>query len=220
MLRFLFRIIWNALSLVLIILGIWWVSNNYTTLLGQSFPLPNATPVVVSKNMVLEAVGNVNKQIFIEHYNAVDLTYEAGVDGWLGQLGLKREVLVIIKGRVPAGFDLSELGTDDVWISNDGKRVQMELPAPKVFAENVTIDFENSRTFAQRDSCPDFICGDSLDAYQDIVIPQAKDWLIEASHQNGILEQAARDGRTYYIQILRSLDFEEVRVCVNGYQCD
>jgi hypothetical protein len=210
MVRLWLKIIWNALAIVTIGLLILWF-------LGL-FP-PNSK--VTAGPPILESIKHVNKQIFIEHYNAVDITYTDAPD-WISLFGIKQEFIkqefiVLIRGRVPAGFDLQGLSEKDVWVSSDGKRVQLTLPSPIVFKDNVFIDFENSRILAQSDTCPNLICEDNLVAYQSQVMPQGRDKLIEFALKNGILEQAAKDGKEFYEQLLKSLGFEEVKVVVNGY---
>lgn len=169
---------------------------------------------------VLEAIRHVNKQIFIEHYLVVDVDYSDAPEGWfewLEKLGIKQDFVVLIHGRVPAGFDLHELTEDHVWTSSDGKRVQLTLPAPMVFKDNVSIDFENCRVLAREDTCPNWICKDDLAAYQNEVLPAARDTLIEHAIRNGILEQTAQDGKVFYEQLLISLGFEQADVIVSGY---
>jgi hypothetical protein len=126
--------------------------------------------------------------------------------------------VVLVRGRVPAGFDLQQLDENDIWVSSDGRRAQLTLPPPMIFEDNVSIDFENSRVLAQSDSCPNFLCEDNLNALQSQAMPEAVGLLVEAAQENGILDDAARDGKAYYEQLLRSLGFEEVRVIVPGYE--
>jgi hypothetical protein len=209
MYRLIFKIVWNGLPVIaLVLLALWF--------LGKFPPGASPPPTVTTGPPVLEAVKQVNKQIFIEHYNAVDITYTE-VPDWVGVFGIGQEFVVLIRGRVPAGFDLQQLSEKDVWVSSDGKRAQLTLPPPVIFEDNVSIDFENSRILTQKDTCPGFICQDNLTAYQNQILPKGRDVLIEFSRNNGILDQTARDGKAYYEQFLRSLGFEEVRVVVNGY---
>ena len=208
--RLLLKVIWNALPILALVLLIVWLLGWFPP------PPPPPTPTVTAGPTVLEAVKHVNKQIFVEHYNAVDVTYTE-VPDWIGVFGIKQEFVVLIRGRIPAGFDLQQLEEKDVWVSSDGKRAQLTLPAPIIFEDNVSIDFENSRILAQQDTCPGFICQDNLTAYQSQVLPGGRDVLIEAARSNGILEQAAKDGKEYYELFLKSLGFEEVRVIVSGY---
>jgi len=78
---------------------------------------------VQSSASVLEGIRHVNKLILIEHYNAVDITYTEAPENWTKMLGLKQEFVVLVRGRVPAGFDLAQLQEDDIWVSEDGKAV-------------------------------------------------------------------------------------------------
>jgi hypothetical protein len=210
-------IISNALALVALALaGYLFITRDGT---GPSTETP--TPSVVAGTAVIEAIKHVNKQVFIEHYSTVDMTYSEAPTGWvsfLGAIGINKEFVVLLRGRIPAGFDLQQLTQEDVWVSSDGKRVQLTLPAPVVFKDNVSIDFENTRILAQHDACPGFLCQNTaIEAYQSELLPGGRDRLIEYALESGILEQAARDGQAYYEQLLRSLGFEEVRVVVTGY---
>ena len=207
------KIIWNALLLAaLVVIGVValgrWVPD---TIWGET------ETTIIGKNAILERVHHVNKQIFIEHYDAVDVSYSEAPEGWIKIFGIKQEFVVLVRGRVPAGFDLQLLSEDDIWISSDGRRAQLTLPPPMIFEENVAIDFENSYILTERDTCPGFICKDDLVAYQSEILPKGRELLIEYARQSGILEQAARDGKVYYEQLLRTFDFEEVQVVVTGY---
>ncbi len=211
----------NALAVVAVVLMVAWLFDAVRDRLSppeEAGPNGPATvSEIASRAAILERVQRVNKQLLIEHYNAVDVRYTEVPEGFLGSLGLKQEFVMLIRGRVPAGFDLQQLSEDDLWISSDGRRVQKTLPTPQVIREQVSIDFENSYILTQRDTCPGFICQNDLEAYQSEIMPTGRDLLIEYALRNGILEQAARDGQSYYEQLLSALGFEEVRVIVTGY---
>lgn len=213
--KYLWRILMNLLPLILIIGISVWAYHNLRENVSPAAIAP--TPTVITSAPVLEAVRQVNKQIFIEHYNAVDVTYTEAPAGWIGLLGIKQEFVVLLRGTVPAGFDLQNLSEADIWVSEDGKRVQLTLPPPRIFADNVSLDLENSRVIAQTDRCPNVICQDTLTAYQNTALPEGQQLLIDFALENGILDQVARDGREYYQQLLKSLGFDEVRVVIRGY---
>lgn len=211
-------ITWNALAAVAIIVAAFLV---FRTISREIKPAPTPTPVpgptVVPGTVLLEAVQHVNKQIFVEHYNAVDVHYSEAPSDWADAIGIRQEFVVLVRGRVPAGFDLRQLSAEDLWISPDGQRAQLTLPAPIILEDQVAIDFDNSYVLVNRDLCPGFLCRDDIEAYQDEILNEGKTYLIEYALQNGILEQAARDGQAYYAQFLRAYGFEEVRVSVTGY---
>jgi hypothetical protein len=207
------KILLNAFLMVVLVIAALFL---YELIKGNPPPPPEHTPTVTSGQPILEAIKHVNKQIFIEHYNAVDVSYTEAPAEWLKAI-VRQEFIVLLRGRVPAGFDLEGLTLDDIWISADGSRIQLTLPPPVIFEDNVSVDFENSRILARSDTCPGFLCEDPVTAYQNEVLPYGKTRLVEYARQSGILDQVARDGKVYYEQLLKSLGFEEVRIVVTGY---
>ena len=205
----------TILTLVLVaavtLASVWLMSNTARDL----FNLDTKT-TIVSSQAIVESIKGVNKQIFIEHYNTVDIDYTEAPEGWLRLLGIDQSFVLLLKGRVPAGFDLTQLRPEDVWVSSDDKRVQLVLPPPMIFVDNVNLDLENSRILAERDSCPDFLCQNQLGVFKDQMVPEGRKLLMAASQQSGILDQVANDGKVYYEQFLKSLGFEEVRVLIRG----
>jgi hypothetical protein len=155
------RIILNALLMVAIVLAALFI---YDKVVGNDNGKgPGGDGEIDPGQPVLEAIKHVNKQVFIEHYNAVDVSYTEAPADWIKAI-VRQEFIVLLRGRVPAGFDLEQLTRDDIWISSDGKRIQLTLPPPVVFEGNVSIDFENSRILARSDTCPGFLCQDPLEA--------------------------------------------------------
>jgi hypothetical protein len=205
------KIILNALLMVAVVLAALFIYDKLTEEdNAENGDGPESGPVV------LESIKHVNKQVFIEHYNAVDVHYTEAPADWIKSI-LRQEFVVLLRGRVPAGFNLQQLTESDIWVSSDGTRVQLTLPPPVIFEDNVSIDFEHSYILSRRDTCPGFLCQDPLEAYQDEVLPYGRDRLIEYARQSGILDQTAKDGKAYYELLLKSLGFEEVQVVVEGY---
>jgi Protein of unknown function (DUF4230) len=170
--------------------------------------------------VILEKVKNVNKQIFVEHYNAVDIDYSEAPQGWanaLKNIGFEQRYVVLLRGNVPAGFDLTQMTERNIWVSPDGTRAQVTLPPPMIFEENVAIDFENTRIISEDDRCPDVFCTNDLSSYNDTILPEGRRRLIAAARENGILQQAADQGKRYYEQLFNQLGIGEVRVVVEGY---
>ncbi len=61
---------------------------------------------ILTGTAVLEAVKHVNKHIFVEHYITVDIDYEHVPVEWLKAILHQQRFVVLLHGRVPAGFDL------------------------------------------------------------------------------------------------------------------
>ncbi|MBX3012170.1 MAG: DUF4230 domain-containing protein [Caldilineaceae bacterium] len=201
------------LTLVLValvtLISVWLMSSTARDLLNL-----DTQTTIVSGQAVVESIKQVNKQILVEHYNVVDIDYTEAPQGWLRLLGMDQSFVLLLKGRVPAGFDLSQLQASDVWVSRDGRRVQLVLPPPEIFVDNVNIDFEESRILAQRDTCPDFLCQNQLTVFQEQLMPEGRQLLIAAAQRSGILTQVANDGVRYYEGLLKALGFAEVRVVI------
>lgn len=207
---------WTALfSAVMIMLvvgsGLWTARTIARDVLN-----PNTRTTVITKGPVVASIKQVNKQIMVEHNNMVYVDYREAPEGWLQVLPIEQSFVVILKGQVPAGFDLGGLSEEDVWISEDGGKVRLTLPPPVIFEENVAVDFSESRVIAEGDSCPNFICDTDLNALQETVLPQGRPLLVESSQESGILEQTAQLGIAYYESLLRALGFEDVQVIVRG----
>lgn len=216
-LRFFGFSIFGALVLIALIAltGLWLMNGTARSLLSRS-----TETTVVNSEAIVESIRSANKQILVEHYNVVDIDYTETPAGWLGLLPIQQNFVLLLKGRVPAGFDLERFGPENIWISADGRRVQLVLPPPVIFTENIALDLENSRILGQGDTCPAFICRDELTAMQDDLLPQGRRLLADASMRSGILEQVAADGERYYEQFLTALGFEEVRVVVSAESLD
>lgn len=114
----------------------------------------SSASIVGAGPVVLEQVRHVNKQIFVEHYQSVEVSYAEAPQGWLGfleKIGVSQQAVLLIKGRVPAGIDVSKISEDNIWVSPDGRRVQLTLPPPRIFTENVAVDTAQSRIISQSD---------------------------------------------------------------------
>ncbi len=210
------KLIWNGLAIAAILFLVWSIAQTF-----QQVSAPPISSTTTVGPQIIEAVRRVNKQIFIEHYAGVEVRHLDAPGGWaafLYNLGVRQEFLVLIRGRVPAGIDLSQLRDEDIWVSRDGRRVQITLPPPVIFREQIALDLVNSRIIENTDFCPGFICPQSgIESFFQSVDAEAKAALAEAAIEAGILAQAARDAEVYYTQLLNSLGFAEVRVVVRGY---
>jgi len=210
--RLILRLILKAIPLVIIVLLGWWIINKLT------FRPPEAAETVSAQPGVLDAIKHTNKQIFVEYYITKDIDYSETPDNWTKIFGLKQQYVVLLKGRVPAGLDVSKVTDDDIWVSADASEVQLTLPPPEVFEDEVSLDLKNSRILIQKDTCPNLLCSDD-DATMLLtkVLPEGKSLIIADAREGGILFQAARDGQLYYENLLRSLGFDTVHVIVTGY---
>lgn len=181
-------------------------------------PRPNGE--TISGPVVIEQVRRVNKHVFIEQYQSVEITRRDAPTSWgdvLKKIGIRQEFVMTVKGMVPAGIDLSQLTEQDVWVSPDGRRIQLTLPSPQVFSKDVALDLAHSKVTSESDRCPDMLCPTDLTTMQEELLPEGQQRLVEAAYQTDILQDAADEAAEYYAQLLRMLDVDEIRVVVPGY---
>jgi hypothetical protein len=157
---------------------------------------------------------DIKKTAFAEYYMVVDVQHTQIPDNVLKHLGVKDQIIALVYGKVVGGFDLEEMGEDAIW--QDGTRVQIKLPPPKVLYTE--IDPEKSYIVYHLDTCPGFFgCKDSLETFLSDVEPTARKSMEEKALENGLLERTAEEGKEYYESFLQALGFSEVRVVVEGY---
>jgi len=121
-------------------------------------------------------------------------------------LGVKEEILLIAHGEVAAGFDLRELGADDIWV--DGTRVQLHLPAPQILY--VRLDNKRTRVVYYKKT---LLIERDL-ALETRAREQAEDILRQAALEADVLARAADYGRLFFANWLYDLGFTEVRVII------
>lgn len=214
--RSIIQIIWNGIGLAALLYLAW---TGFTTLRQQSDPAA-ANVVMEVSPAILNEIREVNKQIFIEHYNTIPIKYSEAPKEWaqfLGNIGITQEYVVLLRGQVSAGFDLSTMSEADIWVSADHKRAQVTLPPPQIFEKDVVLDLEHSEVIATSDHCPDLLCSTELQAYQTNILPEGRKRLIEAAQRNQILQQAATKGQQFYEKLLNNTGIAEVRVVIRGY---
>lgn len=171
-------------------------------------PTPLPTP-----NVHIREIQKIAKLESAEVYAVAELSHFQVPEGWLEELGLKEEIFVLEYGTVVAGFDLADLPEDALW--HEGDRVLLKLPPPEIL--RVEIDFERSHVVYRKGWCPSIVCGDDVDQFLREMEPQAVEALKAQAIDYGILDRAAESGRDYFIYLLTSMGFDEVRVVVDGY---
>jgi len=138
----------------------------------------------------------------------VDIPNERIPDDIRKHLGVREEVLMLIYADVKAGFDLSKLSEEDIWI--DGTRVQLYLPEPEILS--TSIDFEKSRIVDYEKSI--FLGNDP--ELQMETLDKGKQALEQGVLESGILDMATLFGQMYFENHLRALGFTEVKVLTKG----
>jgi hypothetical protein len=136
----------------------------------------------------------------------VEKVLEGGVDQGndLLNLLLGDRLLFIAHGEVIAGVDLTELGDEDVTVSDDRQSVTLRLPPARVLTQR--LDNELSRVYDREQGLltkgdPDLESQVRLDAERAV---------LAAACEGGILDQAELNARRQVQILLLALDFREI----------
>ena len=122
-------------------------------------------------------------------------------------------VLFVAVGDVDAGVDFSQLGDEAVEVSDDRRRVSIELP-PARFQEP-ELDFDRSYVYSRDRGAIDRLQslfgddpGDDSELYR-----LAEDKLAAAARDNsGLLSRAEQNTRRMLTELLRALGFTRVEI--------
>lgn len=166
-------------------------------------PAPTPTPPRVS----VSSLQNVAELATIRYRTIAEVQGERIPADIRQKLGGKEQMLMLVYGDVTAGFDLSQLGPDDLW--TDGTRVQLHLPAPQIL--NTSIDFDATHIVHYERS---FFVGNDP-ALQAELLASAQTLMAEAALEAGVLDLAAQFGQVFFENYLRSLGFTDIRIAVN-----
>ena len=122
-----------------------------------------------------------------------------------GFLGIgQQKVLVIVRGTVVAGLDLTKLSPQDVTISADGKRIKIKLPEVEILSryldEGATQLYDHQTgLFTKPDSSL------VIEAQQ-----MGMSRVMDAACEGGIMKRATEDGQRAMRDFLRVMGFEAV----------
>ncbi|MFN8455422.1 MAG: DUF4230 domain-containing protein [Anaerolineae bacterium] len=172
-------------------------------------PLPTDTPppppVITIQGIKAQA------KLSTVEYNTVAEIYRENVpEGWLDSvLGTKERLLMLVYGKVQAGFDLEKLSAENLWV--EGQRVRLVLPAPEIL--NSSIDFDRTHLVYYENN---LLLEKNNPNLQGEALEAAQQALEQAALEQGALDKANQYGKVYYENFLRSLGFTQVEVVVNA----
>jgi hypothetical protein len=122
------------------------------------------------------------------------------------EFGIKEEILLIAYGEAAAGFDLSKVSEEDMWV--DGTRVQLHLPPPEI----LYVRLDNDRTHVVHYE-KSWLMDHDLNL-ESRARQQAEDAIRTAALESDILERANEYGELFFSNWLYSMGFTEVQVIV------
>lgn len=167
---------------------------------------PTATPKITTGAMVIKQIQHLSRLESSKY--TIETVVQADKPG--GFLGFGAEKLLLIAhGKVIAGVDLGKLQLQDVTVSEDGKTVNVQLPAVEIF--DASLDERQTQVYDRQSG--NFISSlfSSPDAnLESIARQKGVDQMLRSACEDGILEQAAKDGKQTVSQLLSLSGFSTV----------
>lgn len=113
---------------------------------------------------------------------------------------IKSEIVILTKGTVRSGYNLSKIADDDIHISSD--TIRIKLPAPEIF--DVIVNPSNYEIYVE----------DGNWSHEEVAKLQAnyRDRLQKSAIASGILEKANTEGKVRCEELFKSLGFKVVEI--------
>lgn len=161
-----------------------------------------ATPVIIPNPVVIVREINNLARLETMSYSFQDIIQiDRNRDFLWGALG--ESLLFVAYGDVIAGVDLAKLSADDVQVTGP-ESVVIHLPEAEIFVT----DLDNERSYvADRDIG---LFTDANSELETIVRREAESRMLEAAHENDILEDAKLEAEAFIRSFLEGLGFTDV----------
>jgi len=169
---------------------------------GPQAQIPTPTPIVVT----IESITPLAELATVHYKSIAEVSNERIPDDVRKRLGAKERIVMLVYGDVKAGFDLSKMKEEDLWV--DGSRVQLVLPPPEILSASIDYDRTHIVSYDRT-----FFLGNDPELEQ-ATLSMGKDAIIQSALESDILEMARKYGILFFENHLRSLGFDDVRVIV------
>lgn len=198
----------------LIYLGLSRATDNLNPFANLSNPLaPAPTVIVPSGPAIVQQIQGLNR---LETATAtIRDVITAGQEGsnafsnWL----FGDQLILIAQGEVIAGFDLSQMGPDDIVVSSDGITATVNLPPAEILVSR--LDNEQTQVYSRDTGL--LSRGDvNLEGEARRV---AERRIVELACESGILERAIQDGERNIENLVRAFGPEVVIVNAAPGEC-
>lgn len=198
-----------GIMLVLAIAGacmIGWFGKDVRERLWPPTPTPSTTELITIKPPTIQEIQQMAELSTVKFSLSAEVMDERVPDDFRANLGVKEELLLLAYGEVAAGFDLSKMSEEDIWV--DGTRIQLRLPPAEILysrldTERTRVIYYKKSLFVQREI-----------AMEGRAREEAEKAIREAALQGDILDHAGKYGELFFANWLRSMGFTEVQVAV------
>jgi hypothetical protein len=164
-------------------------------------PSATATP---TPRITLNEIKTLGRLETIEYVMQVVVDEEKEPDNLWTRIFGNDKIILIAKGEVVAGFDLSELSELDAWVQGD--RVILTLPPPEIFYSRL----DNEETLVYKRDTGFLVKADQYLEGTARLLAERR--LLDWAEEHGILEKAEENGIIYFERLLGSLGFTDIKV--------
>jgi hypothetical protein len=147
-------------------------------------------------------------------FGAYDQVITAGQEAGVFYNFFRGDRLILIaSGDVIAGFDMSELRSEDIQMSEDGSSVTVTLPPTKVLVSR--LDNERTQVYDRQTG---FLTSGNP-GLESEARRAAEQRIVERACETGLLRRAADEGERNMANLLQALGFQNVEVYATAGSC-
>ncbi|HEU4323946.1 MAG TPA: DUF4230 domain-containing protein [Roseiflexaceae bacterium] len=174
------------------------------------------TPAIIDRGGTILQIRNLNR-LETQSFSAERVIEAAVARGNVLDAFLGERLLLIARGDVVAGVDLSKLRDSDVTISADGTRITLRLPPSEIFLAR--LDNANTRVYDKQTGIGTRLLGSENQDLETQARQSAEGEILKAACESQITQRAADEARQSMEQFLGLLDFESVTVVATAGPC-
>jgi Protein of unknown function (DUF4230) len=189
---------------------VWWIVTSFP---GCGFENPFSTETVDrSSPVVLKAIQDLRElRTATGHFEVI---VDVEKDTRFVPAAIRGErVLFVAVGTVDAGVDLANLDGDAIDVDDDRRRVEVELPHPRLLG--VRIDPERSYVYDRDRGLIDRVASvfqDNPTGERELYLLGEQKLLTAARGGSGLLTRAERNTRNTLVAMLRALGFQQITI--------
>jgi len=163
---------------------------------------PNKPKVEISAT-ILKEVKNMSQLLTVCHYDEITVdSIEAKSGSLLNIFSAQRKLVLIVKGKTYAGFDLSQINEQSLSASDTS--VQLTIGKPKII--DVIVNPSTVETFIEKGTWSVYA--------RTALLQEAQTNLTNRAIASGILTRSEKEGVKVFTQFFKSLGFKNVTVLV------
>lgn len=168
---------------------------------------PTPTPTIITGAAVIRQIQHLNR-LETNKYT-IETVVEADKPGGFLNYGAEK-LLLIAHGKVVAGIDLGKLQLQDITVSPDGKTIDVRLPAVEIF--DTSLDEQQTRVYDRQSGVVTRLLSKPDPDLESQARQKGVLQILKSACEDGILDQAAKDGKLAITQLLSLSGFNSVQV--------